>query len=57
MPAEHEELQKQNQDSKPTETGSSDDNVGQNQGKTVVGAAAAAVTGAIAADLAKTGEN
>ena len=65
MPPEFEEMQ--NQDSKPAEPTPSDDNAGQSQGKTndndsqnqnktVLGAAAAAVTGAIAADLAKQGK-
>lgn len=67
MPPEFEGMQKQNQDNKPPESASSDDNLGQSQGKTddnssqnrskaVLGAAAAAVTGAIAADLEKQGK-
>jgi len=51
MPAEFEEQQKQNRDNKLSEP--SEDNNNKNQGKAVVGVAAAAVTGAIAADLAK----
>lgn len=67
MPPEFDEMQKQNADGKPPEPaspddrgnqdqGKADDTGNQNQGKAVLGAAAAAVTGAIAADLAKQGK-
>jgi small-conductance mechanosensitive channel len=53
MPGEIEDLKKQNPDNKSPESGSSDASSDQSQGKAVIGTAAAAVTGAIAADLAK----